>query len=142
MEKETIEQLIRSFGWYVKVATATGHCVLDKDDTKTCLDALKGLNEANESYRQELGEVRIALAEANKERQRLTEENEKLRNAFSRYEEYTGMNLLKAETVRKMQEKLKGRFNVCNSAMYYEPMVHDAIDQIAKEMLKEFGYET
>lgn len=45
-------------------------------------DALALINSQEqriEAYRQELGEVRIALAEANKERQELTGENERLR---------------------------------------------------------------
>lgn len=44
-----------------------------------CLSLIKELTEKVEAYRNELGEVRVALAEANNDKKKLTEENERLR---------------------------------------------------------------
>ncbi len=132
MEQETIEQLIRTLEWYEKVATHMGNCVLDKDTTKACLNAIKGLNEDNKKLAELCAEKTIIVVELGKQVERLTEENEQLRKAFSRYEEYTGMNLLKAETVRKMQERLKEAFD--HRGLFGFDIILKKIDQIAKEM--------
>ena len=113
-----------------------------------------------EAYRQELGEVRVALAEANKERQELTEENERLKkdneyilmqHAFQRRPSGDCWNDViekaKADTVRKMQERLKAeieRFAVPkftsktkNPNFITKDVYIWFIDQIAKEMLED-----
>ena len=77
----------------------------------------------------------------------LTEENERLSGAVKQYEEERKYHFemsrkriveAKADTVRKMQDRLMECFNneVEHLAMYTEAQVIFAIDQIAKEMLE------
>ena len=128
--------------------------------------AYNELYELCESYRQELGEVRVALAEANMRNAKLNEEDQKryeqqkrlqeqvekrvsayeeeaeaLRAENERLKEQVKMwtstaycekdrnESVKADTVRKMQERLKEFYP-------YEEELHKEIDQIAKELLE------
>ena len=66
---------------------------------------IKELTEKLEIYRQELGEVRVALAEANNDKRELTEENERLSQSLANSKSILANS--KADTVQKMQERLK-----------------------------------
>lgn len=52
--------------------------------SKCALSLIKELTEKVENYRNELGEVRVALAEANNDKRKLTEENERLKEKADR----------------------------------------------------------
>lgn len=115
---------------------------------KDALALINSQEQRIEAYRQELGEVRIALAEANKERQELTEENERLREQAYRLECDLQLNAdekavakaieqTKKATVRKMQERLDKHF--CHDPAFLgveQRLIMGAVDQIAKEMLE------
>ena len=131
----------------------------EKNMPKDALALVKELTEKLEAYRQELGEVRVALAEANNDKKELTEENERLRaeNKELTYEngelkiqfqeadltdeeidlldEYSkslqeGIRQAKADTVRKMLSML------CEGRVSNDNVVIVA-NQIAKEMLED-----
>ena len=120
-----------------------------------------------EAYRQELAEVRVALAEARKDaddlkaiaegyqkqfedcaedRSRLTAENERLRRLYNKdvldVVDYAvdKIRLAKADTVRKMQERLDKRF--CHDPAFLgveQRLIMDIIDEVAKEITDEAG---
>lgn len=68
----------------------------------------------------------------------LTEENERLVKALDTMsaDHNRAISLTETYTVRKMQKRLLGKFNICDKAMYSQVTVHDVINQIAKEMLE------
>ena len=119
-------------------------CVLNEN----ALSLIKELTEKVEIYRPELGEVRVALAEANNDKKKLTEENKRLNASCTELTqcctkletlykiESKRVDTAKADTVKKMQERLLKEF------VYYNGQVFGAIgastvDYVTKEMLKE-----
>ena len=73
---------------------------------------IKELTEKVETYRQELGKVRVALNNANVDNKRLTEENERLNKANEVYTELeqgclvTGVKKVQANTVREIFKEI------------------------------------
>jgi chromosome segregation ATPase len=108
---------------------------------------IKELAEKVENYRNELGEVRFALAEANNDRKELTEENERLHASCTELTqcctkletlykiECKRVDTVKADTVRKLAESIKLEFYKEFDEIIPSIMA-DRIDQIAKEMLE------
>lgn len=72
---------------------------------------------------------RIAL-----EHKRLTDENEKI--GIENFELICELSRIKADTVRKMQERLHARFGTDSNRVYSNYNIHRYIDQIAKEMVE------
>ena len=112
------------------------------------LSLIKELTEEVENYRNELGEVRFALAEANNDKKELTDENERLsvcnkiltaNNADLEAELSLTYDLLeetKADTVRKYREQLHRAFAHSDSKDKFNKGVFlTKADQIAEEML-------
>lgn len=111
--------------------------------------AYNELYELTESYRRELGEVRVALAEKNNDIKRLTEENERLRannewlkrEVNTHEEDYTKVaktfyNKGKADTVRKMQQRSKEKMHTNVLGAKFLMLYETDIDQIAKDVLE------
>ena len=115
---------------YEKVGNCQGELM------QATLDIFKELNEKVENYRNTLGEVRVALAEANDDNKKLTKENERLRNSTIDYRNIPySKEEVRADTVRKMQNELKRTFSaLCKGEM---SDLFRIIDQIADEMIGE-----
>ena len=142
LNAQQVKKALECCGASVKSCSS---CPLAKDYSpcsKTMADnalaLIKSQEQKIEAYRQELAEVRVALAEANYDKKKLTEENDKLHASCTELAqeckkwqgrlkiecEYT-----KADTVRKMQESIKEYFPYdADSGLYV------VLDQIAKEM--------
>jgi hypothetical protein len=110
---------------------------------------MENLNaEKVEAYRQELAKVRVALSEANYDKKRLTEENDKLHASYTelaRVHEKVKRGWesdiilrtqekedLIADMVRKMRERIAE--HATNG--YPRKVRLDVVDQIAKEMVE------
>ena len=87
MSKLNSEQIIKTLEWCIQ-APDCENCEYKyehKHQIDVCsirsdaLALIKELTEKVENYRNELGEVRVALAEANNDKKKLSEENERLR---------------------------------------------------------------
>ena len=129
--------------------------ILTACTTKMSRDALaliKSQEQRIEAYRQALGEARVALAEKaiifvemEKQLERLNNENERLKGIYESYMLQYGtvtdkevfLKQERANTVWKMQERLKGRFNIRKDALYPETTIHEVIDLIAEYILEE-----
>lgn len=101
---ECLHQRILSTRLAEKITEAEMMAIID------ALALIKELSEKVENYRNELGEVRVALAEANNDKKKL-----------------------RADTVRNMHSLIKER---CIKGGIYPAFVAGVIDQIAKEMLE------
>lgn len=130
---ECLHQRILSTRLAEKITEAEMMAIID------ALALIKELIEKVENYRNELGEVRVALAEANNDKKKLLEEIESLEKTNEYYFELeqgcyvTGVKNVTADTVRKMQSLIKER---CIKGGIYPAFVANVIDQIAKEMLE------
>lgn len=109
---------------------------------KDALDLIYAQGQRLEVYRQSLAEVRVALAEANNDKKKLTEENERLRNLFGKdvldIVDYAvdKNRLVKADTVQKMYAEIKRR---CIEGGIYPAFVASVIEQVVKEITDETG---
>ena len=97
---------------------------------KNALSLIKELTEENEAWQKQL----IATEEkSGKAYYELACEVEDLRAIAEQYQKQ--FEEAKADTIRKMQERLKKAFNFGHTIL--EKSICDIIDQIAKEMLEE-----
>lgn len=105
---------------------------------------IKELTQANEQLSESYDQLEKTKDELLLERSRLTEENERLKaqkyyiHSDDRIEMIPTVESVRADTVRKMQERLKECFNneIKHMSIYTEGQVLFAVDQIAKEMLE------
>ena len=69
----------------------------------------------------------------------LVEENERLMREKTALEcvVSTARNQGRSEIITEFEEKLMGRFNICESAMYSETNVRELIARVAKQMKEE-----
>ncbi len=118
---------------------------------KELTEEVANLQEKVEAYRIELGETRVALAEANNDKKELAEENKRLHVALNtdisivRMSRGSGktahlrevgrirVDAIRANAVREMRSRIKSR---CIEGGIYPAFVERVIDQIEKEMLE------
>ena len=120
---------------------------------KKALSLIKELTEENAKLNNLITEIEKEKAELWEEKQKLTEENERLRGERAKFFEYKHGTLvrnalvltknknefddfckaIKAETVKKMQEKLLHEWDWC---AYDADEAPDVINRVAKEMLE------
>ena len=115
-----------------------------------CAEDRSRLTEENERLRAEKEVLEITekdLRFRNKELQRCNEglaknieeleiEGDKVREAYAKYEETTGLKQVRADTVREMQERLDKHF--CHDPAFLgveQRLIMDVIAQIAKELI-------
>lgn len=126
------EQIIKA----LEFCSSGGNCINCSEDAKNPRLSREGCMAA---------QMRDALALITSQEQRireLTEENKRLRDERDRYKryylnhDYDRMEAdIRADTVRKMQEKLHAR-KVSYGNITFRVVSLDDIDQIAKEMLE------
>ena len=115
------------------------------------LDLIRELTESLDRVQKQCGEIIVECDERDAERlkqvAKLTDENERYEERLCREAKCQDdlaiyivdlkveVAQAKADTVRKMQERLKNAFNFGHTIL--EKSICDIIDQIAKEMLEE-----
>lgn len=107
LNEGAISQIIASLEWLNKVANRVGQCVLDEAEIKTLLNTFK----------------------------ELTEENAKI--GIENFELVCELSRIKADTVRKMQERLTTFFANDETLEYTEvdaEYINEQIVRIAKEI--------
>ena len=128
-----------------------GTLFLDRCKLHDAEEKVKELTEENERLRAQNEVLEITekdLRFRNKELQKCNEglaknieeleiEGDKVREAYAHYEETTGLKQVRADTVRKMQERLKAYFGTYVLG-YKVPLTEaiKAVNQIAKEMVE------
>ena len=131
------ENIIKALEWCIQ-SVSCEYCDYNKSSVDVCsirsdaLALIKELTEKVENYRNELGEVRVALAEANNDKKKLSEENESLKEDNHILATEFKDNII-ADTVWKMHSLIKER---CIKGGIYPAFVAGVIDQVAKEMLE------
>ena len=111
------------------------------------LSLIKELTEKVENYRNELGEVRFALAEANNDKKELTKENERLKDKLERTDRalivmdkahnklFTESFKIEADTVSEIKTRFAMRYGTyTDKDMTPIAEVFRLLDKIAKEM--------
>ena len=125
---------------------ATDYSPCSKTMAENALALIKELAEKVENYRQELGKVRVALAEANNDKKKLSEENERSRaDVIAKEVEYDDMlhqrnsveqhlETAVADTVSKMRSMIKEK---CIRGGIYPAFVKGVVERVAEEILEE-----
>ncbi|MBQ7314384.1 MAG: hypothetical protein IJW83_00025 [Clostridia bacterium] len=108
---------------------------------------VKSQEQTIEAYRQELGEVRVALAEANNEKKKSAEENEVLKKSllYERHQREFAENFLKngtpgieVATVRNMHMRfIRKILQSTNGNDTFPYMLKTYLDATVKELLEE-----
>ena len=108
-----------------------GTLFLDRCKLHDAEEKVKELTQANDMISESYDHLEKTKDNLLAERARLILENERLRKSYADYEETTGLNKVREDTARKMQERLKAEMS------FGRYIQEDTIDQIAKEMLEE-----
>ena len=106
--------------------------------TQDALALIKELTQRLEMLSESYDHLEKTKDELLAERSRLIEENERVKLEYAGFEAGArhAVSFARADTVRKMQERLKAN-KVCRDGLSFKVVDFDTIDQITKEILEE-----
>lgn len=138
MDELKPEDVMRTLAWYEVVGKNIGSVTVPYDELQAIANLLRENNAEIEKLTVNMNAYGLTAKNLAEENERLTNicQSYALQYGTARDKEYF-LNKARAEAITEFAEKVVGRFNTCDKAMYPQTAIHDVVTRIAKEMKAE-----